>query len=110
MKYFVEARTIYPWKALRRETERWSRVRGRRGRSSTNNASARTPASRGANAFFKPWHPVPRFKKAMAPSITREDLRPLLKLPASVTTLWATLKAWKLVLKKSPSRRRAAPA
>ena len=94
VKYSVEARTIYQWKALRRETGALEPRAGKTGPKPKLDAHReRITAAIREN-----------------PSVTLEDLHTKLKLPASVTTLWVALKAWKLVLKKSPSRRRATPA
>lgn len=88
-KYSVSARTIYHWKALRRET------------------GALQP--RGGQTGPKPKLAEHRERILAAvradSAITLNDLRETLQLPACVTTLWLALRTWGLVLKKSPEGR-----
>ena len=84
-KYSVSARTIYHWKALRRET------------------GAMEP--RGGKTGPKPKLAEHRERILAAvredSAITLNDLRETLQLPACVTTLWLALRTWGIVLKKS---------
>ena len=86
-KYSVSARTIYHWKALRRET------------------GTRKP--RAGKTGPKPTLAEHRERILAAvrenSAITLNDLRETLQLPACVTTLWLALRTWGLVLKKSPA-------
>jgi len=88
-KYSVSARTIYHWKALRRET------------------GALVP--RGGKTGPKPKLAGDRERILAAvredSAITLNDLREKLQLPASVATLWLALRTWGIVLKKSPAGR-----
>ena len=88
-KYSVSARTIYHWKALRRET------------------GAMQP--RGGKTGPKPKLAEYRERILAAvrenSAITLNDLREVLQLPTSVTTLWLALRTWGIVLKKSPEGR-----
>lgn len=88
-KYSVSARTIYHWKALRRETGALKPRAGQTG-------------------------PKPKLtqhrERILAvvredSAITLHDLRAKLQLSAGVTTLWTALRKWGLVLKKSPAGR-----
>ena len=89
VKYSVSARTIYQWKALRRETGVLEPRAGKTG-------------------------PKPKLtehrERILAAvredsGITLNDLRAKLQLPTCVTTLWLALQTWGIVLKKSPARR-----
>lgn len=84
-KYSVSARTIYQWKALRRETGTLQPRAGKTG-------------------------PKPKLAEYRTQilaavcedsAITLNDLREKLQLPACVTTLWQALRTWGIVLKKS---------
>ena len=85
VKYSVSARTIYHWKALRRET--------------------RTLEPRGGKTGPKPKLAEYRERILAAvredSAITLNDLREKLQLPACVSTLWQALRTWGIVLKKS---------
>jgi transposase len=89
VKYSVSARTIYHWKALRRET--------------------RALAPRAGKTGPKPKLAEHRERILAAvradSAITLNDLRETLQLPASVSTLWTALRTWGIVLKKSPAGR-----
>lgn len=89
VKYSVSARTIYHWKALRRET------------------GAMRP--RGGKTGPKPKLAEHREQILAAvrenSAITLNDLRETLQLPACVATLWRALRTWGIVLKKSPAGR-----
>ena len=83
-KYSVSARTIYHWKALRRETGALEPRDGKTG-------------------------PKPKLEEHRErilaavrddSGITLSDLKTKLKLPACVATLWGSLRAWGIVLKK----------
>ena len=88
-KYSVSARTIYHWKALRRET--------------------RALEPRGGKTGPKPVLAEHRERILDAvredSAITLNDLRAKLQLPACVATLWLALRTWGIVLKKSPASR-----
>ena len=88
-KYSVSARTIYHWKALRRET------------------GAMQP--RGGKTGPKPKLAEHRERILAAvrenSAITLNDLRETLQLPACVATLWLALRTWGIVLKASPEGR-----
>ena len=88
-KYSVSARTIYHWKALRRET------------------GTREPRAGKTGPKPKLAEHRERILAAVREdsAITLNDLRETLQLPACVTTLWLALRTWGLVLKKSPEGR-----
>jgi transposase len=88
-KYSVSARTIYHWKALRRETGAMQPRAGKTG-----------PKPKLAEHRERILAAV-RDNSA----ITWNDLRETLQLPVCVTTLWLALRTWGLVLKKSPEGR-----
>lgn len=88
-KYSVSARTIYHWKALRRETGAMQPRAGKTG-----------PKPKLAEHRERILAAV-RDNSA----ITLNDLRETLQLPVCVTTLWLALRTWGLVLKKSPEGR-----
>lgn len=88
-KYSVAARTIYQWKALRRETGSLNAREGKTG-------------------------PKPKLEEhrerilAAVPDdsgIRLNDLKAKLQLPACVATLWTALQTWGIVLKKSSASR-----
>ena len=88
-KYSVSARTVYQWKALRRETGSLEARDGKTG-------------------------PKPKLEEHRErilaavrdnPGITLRDLKTKLQLPACVATVWGALRAWGIVLKKSPAGR-----
>ena len=89
VKYSVSARTIYHWKALRRETGALEPREGKTGP--------------------KPVLAEHRDRILAAvredSAITLNDLREKLQLPACVSTLWQALQSWGIVLKKSPQSR-----
>lgn len=88
-KYSVSARTIYQWKALRRDTGRLEPRDGKTG----------------------PKPKLEEYRQRIEAAvredsgITLNDLKTKLQLPTCVATLWTALRAWGLVLKKSPARR-----
>ena len=88
-KYSVSARTIYHWKALRRET------------------GAMEP--RGGKTGPKPKLAEHRERILAAvradSAITLNDLREKRQLPACVATLWLAWRTWGIVLKTSPAGR-----
>ena len=93
-KYSVSARTVYQWKALRRETGSLEARDGKTG-------------------------PKPKLEEHRErilaavrdnPGITLRDLKTKLQLPACVATVWGALRGWGIVLKKSPARRRTTAA
>ena len=88
-KYSVAARTIYQWKALRRETGTLEAREGKTG-------------------------PKPKLEEHRErilstiredSGITLSDLKTKLQLPACVATVWVALRAWGIVLKKSAASR-----
>ena len=89
VKYSVSARSIYQWKALRRETGALE--------------------ARGGKTGPKPKLEEHRERILAAvrddSGITLSDLKTKLQLPACVATLWAALRAWGIVLKKSSAGR-----
>ena len=91
-KYSLSARTIYQWKALKRETGSTSPRQGKRGR--------------------KP--KLEEYREAIMaaitqnPDLTLEELKNTLQLPVCVPTLWRTLDRWRLGLKKSRACSRTA--
>jgi transposase len=89
VKYSVSARTIYQWKALRRETGSLEPRQGKTG------PKPKLEAHR------------ERILTAVREDsgITLGDLKTKLQLPGCVATLWTALRAWGWVLKKSPARR-----
>ena len=90
VKYSVSARTIYHWKALRRETK------------------ALDPRAGKTGPKLKLAEYRERILAAVREdsAITLNDLREKLPLPAGVTTLWQALRTWGLVLKKKSCGRR----
>ena len=86
-KYSVSARTIYHWKALRRETEAMQPRGGQAGPKLAEHRERILEAVREDSA------------------ITLNDLRETLQLPACVVTLWLALRTWGIALKKSPEGR-----
>jgi len=86
-KYSVSARTIYHWKALRRETGAMEPREGKTGPKPklAEHRERILAAVRGNSA------------------ITLSDLCETLQLPACVATLWLALRTWGIVLKKSPA-------
>ena len=88
-KYSVSARTIYHWKALRRETGAMKPRAGQTG-----------PKPKLAEHRERILAAV-RDNSA----ITWNDLRETLQLPVCVATLWLALRTWGIVLKKSPEGR-----
>ena len=84
-KYFVSARTIDHWKALRRETGALEPREGKTG-----------PKPKLAEHRERILAAVREDS-----AITLNDLREKLQLPACVSTLWQALQSWGLVLKKS---------
>ena len=87
VKYSVSARTIYHWKALRRETGVLKPRAGKTG------PKPKLAAHR------------ERILAAVREdsAITLNDLRAKLQLPGCVSTLWLALWSWGIVLKKSPA-------
>ena len=87
VKYSVSARTIYHWKALRRETGVLEPRAGQTG------PKPKLAAHR------------ERILAAVREdsAITLNDLRAKRPLPGCVATLWLALWSWGLVLKKSPA-------
>ena len=87
VKYSVSARTIYHWKALRRETGVLEPRAGKTG------PKPKLAAHR------------ERILAAVREdsAITLNDLRAKLQLPGCVATLWLALWSWGIVLKKSPA-------
>ena len=87
VKYSVSARSIYQWKALRRETGALE--------------------ARGGKTGPKPKLEEHRERILAAvrddSGITLSDLKMKLQLPACVATVWGALRAWGIVLKKSPA-------
>lgn len=94
VKYQVSARTIYHWKALRRETGGLAPRAGKTG-----------PKPRLAEDREQILAAVREDS-----AITLNDLRAKLELPVCVATLWLALRTWGLVLKKSAAGRGAAAA
>ena len=89
VKYSVSARTIYHWKALRRETRALEPRAGKTGpKPKLAEHRERILAAVRENS-----------------AITLSDLRETLQLPACVSTLWVALRTWGIVLKKSPAGR-----
>lgn len=86
-KYSVSARTIYQWKALRRETGALDPRDGKTG------PKPKLEAHR------------ERILAAVRENsgITLRDLQTKLQLPGCVATLWGALRTWGIVLKKSPA-------
>ena len=87
VKYSVSARTIYHWKALRRETGVLKPRAGKTG------PKPKLAAHR------------ERILAAVREdsAITLNDLRAKLQLPGCVSTLWLALWSWGIVLKKCPA-------
>ena len=87
VKYSVSARSVYQWKALRRETGALE--------------------VRGGKTGPKPKLEEHRERILAAvrddSGITLSDLKMKLQLPACVATVWGALRAWGIVLKKSPA-------
>lgn len=88
-KYSVSARTIFHWKALRRET------------------GAVVPRAGKTGPKPKLAEHRERILAAVREdsAITLSDLREKLQLRVGVTTLWQALRAWGVVLKKSLASR-----
>ncbi len=93
VKYSVSARTVYSWKALRRETGGIAPRRGKTGPKPKLEARRDVIAARIQDNS----------------DVTLEELRSQLKLPGCLQTLANALRRWGFVLKKShPGRRTAA--
>ena len=89
VKYSVSARTIYHWKALRRETRALEPRAGKTGpKPKLAEHRERILAAVRENS-----------------AITLSDLRETLQLSVCVSTLWVALRTWGIVLKKSPAGR-----
>jgi len=83
-KYSVSARTIYHWKALRRETGVLAPRAGKTGpKPKLANDRERILAAVRADS-----------------ALTLHALRQQLQLPVGISTLWQALRAWGIVLKK----------
>lgn len=88
-KYSVSARTIYQWKALRRET---GSVEPRDGKT-------------GPKPKLEEHRERIQAAVREDSGITLNDLKTKLQLPTCVATLWTALRTWGIVLKKSPASR-----
>ena len=84
-KYSVSARTVYAWKALKRQTGSLAPRQGKTG----------------PKRKLDPYRDA--ILKAIRdnPNLTLEELRSQLHLPGCLQTLWNGLRRWGLVLKKS---------
>lgn len=94
VKYSLSARTIYQWKKLKRET---GSLAPRCGRS-------------GPRPKLEPYRERILVAVKENSGITLEELKAQLQLPGCLSTVWNALRAWGIVLKKSPAGRRTAAA
>lgn len=94
VKYSISARTIYQWKALKRET---GSLAPRSGKS-------------GPQPKLEPYREQILAAVQENSGITLKELRAQLQLPGCLSTVWNALRTWGIVLKKSPAGRRTAAA
>jgi transposase len=86
-KYSVSARTIYNWKALVREKGTFQARDGKPGpKRKLEDSREAILAAVGEDS-----------------GMTLEELKAKLDLPVCLSTVWMALKAWGIVLKKSPA-------